>query len=215
MEKISKPIIKQVGAIRLYLGDLIEVIDLIKKDGGFTDIKLTTEEHEYTSDEISNIGKNEIISKISGHTPFYLLIEFNSSLGKGIRIYASEDTVQAEGLVAKIEKLFLKNRRNIYCLLTNGRIVFALYLLCQVAYVYLSITATLGTKDFVILFAPWIILYILYLVLGNGKMFKKNIIYLKKEKEIDNFFIRNKDRLLVNILSAVIGGLIGFFLGKI
>jgi hypothetical protein len=43
-------------------------------------------------------------------------------------------------------------------------------------------------------------------------MINSNIIYLEIKKENPSFFVRKKDEIIINIISLILGGVIGYVL---
>lgn len=211
MKKITKSILKNLPYTKLYLEDLEWIFDLLKEEG-FKQIQIKTNEYELTPEELTKIKENELSSiTIRAFNPFLIIIELGSSLGHDAKIYTSEDTTKAIGIVEKIRKLFKKRRRLVLTYITKPW--FALIVALVMQSIALLILKFDGNKLlYTILFASSLIFIGFAFFLDTGYIFPKNLIILDYNKDRPNFWIRNKDRIIIMILTIIFTAMITIFI---
>ncbi len=204
MDKIIHPISKQIPFVNLYLDDITEILEILENEK-FDKIEIKTLTHIYSKDEIKTIKPNEQITDIYSHNPFYISINFNNR--NGIHLYSSNDSTLAEGVIKKIESILQRQKRRVSNFLIK----------------YKHLLTTILPIVIVILFIKNIItmaIFVIALILGSilntsltfVKYFNKNIFYLINKSERSSFFIRNKDELILLIISNVFTMLITLFI---
>jgi len=98
MEKITKSTRKNFPPVKLYLDDLVQIIEILESNE-FKNVEISTDTHKFSKEELPLITNP--VSEIKSHVPFYISIKFNDSFGEGIRIYSGSDSTLAEGIIQK------------------------------------------------------------------------------------------------------------------
>lgn len=210
LEKIKKSIKKDYKMPHLYLDQLIEIEDCIK-EAGYKNYDITSGDYKYQN--INEIPKDtKATNEFSLHIGFlYLILSlYQSNAYFEIR----DNSLKSIGLFNKIDKILRGCERKvlwffsiigIYGLVTIAFLVFFVYFLEEIENTILDLT----------LFSI-LVLFIIWAPIAWYFHFKKYSIieFIAKDKK-QNFFIRNKDDLIKIIITAVITGIVGFFIGKV
>ena len=201
MEKVKKNLLKNYPILRLYKSDLEKIFKLFKDH--YPEIEIVADGFKLDDfSELSKINKQEIFDfEISAHNPF-LSVDFSRN---SARIYLSdEDDIKLRGLADKIADI-LSERKSYLRFFANP---WTPNLICLIGFI-LIFSLSKEVKTPLYLF-PFYILFIgLWYFWGIKIATKKHsLIYLYDYSSAPSFFKRNKDRILLAILSAAIGGII-------
>lgn len=214
MKKVNNPITKRLFPVKLYIDDIEEIL-LILKSAGFSDIEVKTDKRKYDEDEINEIKSTEILSEIKSYNPFYVSISFSNDMGSDVRIYTSNDDVLACGVIEKVSKFMKLRRRNFIWIMVKSRIPLALPI--PPLLVGLMVINTISFKTFIIYNAILLIYVVTSMILDSSWFFKKNIFIFKKKEEQSNFWIRNKDEIIIAtffyFMGLISAPLVKLFLG--
>src|SRR4030042_649581 len=199
MIKREKPIKKEFSVPKLYLDDLQDIYEILTELS--KDIELKCE--DYILDNIKELAgiKNDTIK----YFEFVLSnpnVNILCSEGKVI-IDINEDTLLLRGIYDKIKQVIEKRIKNIpskttiFLLISSIPIILFLFIYFMITY------------NFIILY---IMFAVLFLIVASLLFFifrtDKTIIYLKLKIDINTFWIRNKDKIIISIFSALLSAII-------
>lgn len=198
MEKVANPLLKKYPIMRLYKSDLEKIFNLFKDQ--FPKLEIVADGFKLNDfSELSKINKQEIVEfKITGRDP-YLQLDFSRYSAS---IYLSdEDDIKLRGLADKIGDI-LSDRKSYLRFFANPWSPNLLTLI-WIIFVYLSKT------PFVFSLPVFLLFVCLWLFWGfRIDTQKHSLIYLYDHSSASNFLKRNKDNILLSVLSALIGGII-------
>lgn len=215
MKKVKKEYIKYYPFLRLYKKDIDEIIKLFKQNCESVEIYID----EYKLDDISeikDIGKQEVsYFHITSTLQAYLTLSSKSANF----VLINEDDLKLRGLETKIEQILAK-RKSAWNILNSPwlyipyiiiTVCVIIWWLSSLTFLSLSLTFLASIVGVMILgFFPLCISYLLKYIDSN----KHCVIFLCNSEERSNFFKRNKDRLIIGLVIAIIGGIITFILRK-
>ncbi len=215
MEKIKKDKKRiKIPFVKIYKNDIKEIIEILEEEKDFVrHIEITGGGFNLKFEEIERLKEELGVSRmkeleIKAYVPdehCSIDISFNKHNGVDLYCYKMEDN-KIFGIVKKIENILIKKQR-IFGKLASNYLIFGLLGVSTFSMpVLLYFFVSLQEKKylFFLLIATLFFLLLFYIAL-----FYKNIIYLKDKKELSNFFIRNKDVIILNIISAVSGAILG------
>lgn len=216
MRKIDKSLSKKYPPVKLYKDDLEKLLELFITEG-FDNLKFTTEEYEYTSEEFFNLNNEKITNlKITANNPFYFSIYFEDNW---IRIYTNSDWIKELWLIQKIELIIKQKTRVIaFYLLNSVTIYFASIIITILILIILMMFLKNSNinedtiKSFIYLAMLLIYVFISLIWYSLNKSFLKNIFILDYKKNYPNFWKRNKDQLFTGITMVIIGFLLWYFI---
>jgi len=206
MEKIDKSVRKSYPPLRLYLEDLMEIIDIF--DANFNEYKIEVDDFKLDNiDEIDKINKKEInnlyISTFEGGFTSLNLNSFSASL--------KIDNEQDNKLLAvfhKIDKLLTgKEKFYLRVLATpNTTYIFSLGILI---FALLLLSHKISLLLYILISLILICLMIVFLIVGYRIASKKYcIIYMVNSDSKIGFFEKNKDNIILSLFSTIFGGII-------
>jgi hypothetical protein len=200
MRVLKKSINKNLPRSRLFLADLRSIYDILKKH--YENVIIQTSDYEISDfDQLKKIGSSEI------HNMTFDCYVANSWSSK-IRIYfrknfatiqMDEDTTLNRGILTEIEAVIDKRKQRITSILTNTN-----FLLCF-SLILIGTLFWLMSIDAAIL-----VLCLAFLLFTNFAYFywlqenNYSVIALYERRERPSFLKRNKDRIIVAIISSVI-----------
>ena len=200
MKKIEKGITRSLPSIKIYKDELAEIYKLIKSELK-GDVKILACGYEFDSikemDELSEETTNDLTIKFG----FY---QFNVFLNKfRCEIYSENENSHSEGVVSKIERILLKGKRVMQpWLISRWWPLFALTFIMAVCVILLPMRYFLYS----------LILCAIVLGIGGLQGFWKlnyySIVVFKYRKESPSFLKRNKDKILLMIIGALLGSLL-------
>lgn len=207
MEKIDKPLSKPHPPVKLYKEEIERILSLLKNEG-FNDLIIKTKDYKYTADEFLKLEHETIDTlNIGGYNPFYLSIDFDSS----VRIYTGSDGAKEVGLAHKIEQLLKKNKRVLLsCIIRPWAPFLFSFLFVAIAIsslIFLYKISIINQSFFknnleIILPVVYLFTYVPIFLLTLKK--PKNIIILDYKKSAPGFWERNKDRIMVGIIVGIL-----------
>lgn len=203
MERIPQPIRVKLRFPHLYKEDILRVESILKKEDNDGFFVVVDKEYKYKSvEEASRHKKSARFLGISIGTPFIFLVLSPSEA----YIHANSDSTKERGVVNEIQEVVKQGEQNIlWFVCVYLPIVFGIILgwiigtsFSQANYKLagLSLVAFIGYNVFTIYF-------------GNKKF--STVRFLDKE----NFFEKNKDELMRDIIKIILGAVIGFVFGKL
>lgn len=195
MKKINKPLLKEYLPVKIFLDDLELIEELFLKPKG--NFRVEAEKFEFSSiEKLKQKYQNETITNltISSKIP-YVVIEFNKMWTK---LYVGSNNNNDAGLFYKLDQIISCTTRNpsflySYYTLWIGSFFFIIVKLLskEIAYQTISILSNV--------FIVWL-LWVIYIRLS-----KHSEIILSKRHDLQSFFMRNKDQIVVGAISAILG----------
>lgn len=200
MKKIKKSKSKKYEVLRLYKDDL-EKIDTIFKEN-YKDYEIIVDEYKLDNiSEISKIKKRETTDfSISAYPP-YISLDISK---KSAKLYISdEDDLKLCGIFSKIDNI-LRKRISLFSVFTIPWIFYPVQIILLIILWVVPIKRFNIPKSFMLSFFIFVVIW------NFGafwfKLIKHSLIYLLEDSHSKlNFFQRNKDKVIISIISAIIG----------
>jgi hypothetical protein len=201
MEKIKKPLRMNYPIVRLYKSDLDKIFNLFKDN--YPKIEIVADGFKLDDiSELSKIKKQEIVDfEISAYNP-RLSVDFS---GNSASIYLSdEDDIKLRGLAAQIGDI-LSKRKSPLRFLASFWLEIPIGMIALLIY-FNALSLIKDTKFQVMALLGFVLFMILFGILGHRIEEKKHcLIYLYDRSSAPGFFKRNKDNILIIVISALIG----------
>ena len=189
--------------VKVYLEDLDEIISILNEDGSGK-IEIKTREYKLTPDEFKQKYKDENLNylEIKSSNP-YINVDFDYS--NGVRIYSGDDSASSVGIIEKIKNI-VKPKRKIFNLFLgrNNYNLNIIFILCWL--IILLFFNHLANKES---YLVGVVVYIVFSALFMLPLFNRNNIIVSNKKDRPSFFIRKSDDLVIAIISAFLGGVMG------
>lgn len=212
MEKIPQSISKELPIVAIYLDEIKEIVDLLENNKQeYGKVTITTKTHKFNSiselSDLPEIRMNQL--KINLSNP-YISVDFDRLL---IRIYSSTDEIEVIGIVSKLEEIILRGKRPIANFIANSYLVWIIPS-------PIGLVLGLGANILKSFFVPAVILFGLIILLILFFSFKFSLrdhstIFLSFRNENQNFWVRNKDQIVVQVIVGIIILLVGIGIGKV
>lgn len=209
MRELKKTIFVYFPPVRLYLDDVEELFNILKKHAKSVNI----ETEKYELDDVAHL--KEIKSdKIHGlwlrASDPHICIHFEND---NARVYISEDTTLNRGILSEIEDVINRCRRRIVHIFHKSHPSFWLPAVA-VASIVQAYEYTNGW-----LFSTLVALIITPIVLGfifdwRITFHQYSTIVLAERHEQDSFFKRNRDGIIVGFIVAIIAAAVTWLLVK-
>lgn len=207
MIKINESIGKNFNSFRLYIDDLEKIIEIFERSG-INDIRIVANGYELKklndlSDcKFKNINKLEI----STQKPYFSIGYDNNK----IFLYVKENNNENTGIYVQLENIILQSEpRN---LMRFKKIFYALLYLPIIVYIlYKNEKEILIAKDIYILLCYSPVLYFY-----DKKLYtSKGLIFNYYSSSQITFWSRNKDNILVSLISIVAGSVLTLIIQEI
>lgn len=206
MKKIIQSYGEHIAPVRVYLDDIQEIIGILRDS--CEEVLIQTSNNQLDNvDELVSLRKDMLHDlKIYGRRP-YISIDMEPNQ---IWLFVSEDTPESRGLFEKVKVVLLKCTRPFTWLLhssfLNG-IAWPLTILGAV--LSWRMNSNLLTAFFAILF----LLCVLWVVYGYYDRFNRYTVVVPRHRiDSPNFLKRNTDKIVLAIISALIGALVSYVL---
>jgi hypothetical protein len=208
MKKVRKSLRKKYPIMRVYKSDLEKIFNLFKDH--YPKIEIVADGFKLDDiSELSKIDKQEIVEfSISAYDEKFFGNSISVDFSKDSTTVHldDEDDIKARGLATQIGDI-LSNRKSYLRFFTNFGIGLPLYSVFLI--LILSFFKGSSTERGLLLLAN-ILLFVVWLFLGlRLDMKKHSLIYLYDNSSASGFFKRKKDDILLSVISALIGALIG------
>jgi len=202
VKKVEQHLQKNFKPIKLFYDDIESLYDIFREQTD--EIKIEADMYELENiNEILSIKKRYFTNlKFSIYKP-YMSLEFSNN---SIRLYTSDDTPIQRGLFEKLNSLLKKKERFPLSLLLNPILSIIPVAILGGIFFIEDITLRSIVSFITIIWLASIMLY--------DMKFHSMIIPIHKNSQ-PNFFQRNKDQIILVIISAVVGGLISTYLSKL
>lgn len=195
MKKLIKSYSVYLKPVILYIDDLDKILEYFKEVSDT--IIIQTNEYELTDiEEIKNINNDKLK---------YLYISTSNqgislNIDNNVSIYISEDTPILRGALEKIKQYLSKRQRKLMFILDNV-VVYNLFVILTI---YVVSTNFKKGNIYLGVFGICCLIIEIIWVWVNLKSDYHSIIYLKKKNDYPNFFKRNKDKLIIVIITAIL-----------
>ena len=198
MKKIAKPISKKYFPLKLYYENLTEIESVLKEEK--VEYKIATNEFEYdTVDELYEKEKGNILFdiEIKTYSP-YISIELNK---QWTRCYIASSDTHNIGIFHKINNILTKTQLGFPWLYSYYTVWISIVILWTFNFLYD------GDKIVSVIFNLFLFYYVSKVT--YIRMFRSSIIIMEKLTEQTSFLKRNKDNLIIVIISALVGAIFG------
>jgi hypothetical protein len=206
LKQDSSKHIKDFPASTLYLEDLVEIIDTfaqvckkVEVSAGEFKIsdpsELTTLAEKFTNDRFSDI-------RIQGYDPF---VVFNTG-PYNANAYISKDSIEQSGLISKVREVLHRHRKIRPDLVVD----FIFYPVAMFGvWKILDKSYLLGV--------PLVLAAFLALLPVSLRLRKSNtvVVYSKNRNQMNSFFQRKKDDILLAFISAALGAAVSYAVTKL
>jgi hypothetical protein len=202
MKRIKKSISIEIPPVRLFLEEL-KAIEKVYKEH-FETYKIKTEDFELDSlDELRDIEKAELKNLSFESSNPYIRVAFSP---RNATIFSFEDSVNSTGIVTKLKNISDKG-------ITPLRYLSSAWCWVPFNVLFLIFVLLFPPKEYTVAFGIGLasftgmaIVWILWSYRFATK--KHSLIFLTSRRSQRNFFLRNKDQILLSVFSVVIGALI-------
>lgn len=204
MKELSKSIRVDLPPLRLYVEDIREIEEVYKKS--FNNYKIIVENFEIdSSEELSLIkektGKDELNRLSFESMDPYIRLDLSPSGGS---IFSLTDDNICRGVIDKLKEIVLRRASSL-------RYIFNTWFLAGLAVLVGFLSATLARKGNTVWIISIITLYGFCAMWATWvykfKFRKYCVIFLRSRGSQKNFFARNKDQILLSIISAFFGSI--------
>jgi len=213
MKKKARSSYKQLKMPHLYWEDLMQIEEIIKNELQPSEYKIELGDYEY--DNLMEIPKD--ISKtnelyISAHSP-YLSISFTKSSAS---LFAPDTDLRTVGAIAKCMEVLTRTERKVL----SSSSELAMWMGLTLTIISLASWAKFVRNDAFSIEA-WIfavvgvLSLIWWLFSYRNHLYTYSVIEFVRSKDRPNFFVRNKDQIILGILSAIMGACALFILERL
>lgn len=206
MKKIIPSRSEDLKSARLYLDDIKEIFEILFNSAE----NVTIETKNYMLDSMEDFTElhEEKIHDItlSSQEP-YVTVKFSPSR---ISLYIGKDNNESRGIFEKIKKILIKCERPFTWILHNS----VAYTLCTYLF-FCLIGFSIAIKDafLSVYFSLLFILCLLWAIYGwNDRFYHFSTIILKYRINYPSFIKRNKDRIIIALISAVVSAILTWIL---
>lgn len=206
MKKVAQAYSEYLKPARVYLDDLEEIVGILRE----TCDEVIIQAGDCLLDDLNELGqlRKEVLHdlKISGSQPDVSVDMRHSQ----IWLYISEDTPKSRGLFEKIKEILVRCKRPFAGLLQNTFLMGT-----ALAFTFCGIICAIVVKScfLIVCFAFLFSLSILWNVYGfQERSNRYTIVVLKHRIDNPNFLGRNRDKIILMIISAFLGALVTYFL---
>lgn len=200
MKKLRKSIYISLPPVKLYLDDMRNIYDILKNN--CKDVTIKTAEYQLSDvDQLKDVSSNEIHElHLVGKDPYISVnLEPNST-----SIYVDEDSTLNVGILSEIKVILSKCQRKIARVFANPFLSSLVLMLVFFALLIPIGQFTEGLFDWILL-GFLVLFYILsYVSAYRFQEYSYSTVVLSERREKGNFFVRNKDQILINLLVAVV-----------
>ena len=204
MERIPKNISKHIGGVKIYVEGLERIIDVLSRED--PNVELTTDEFRFQNleDLLSKYEKSDYLQylsiKISNPR---ISVSFDNNK---VFIYASDNDALSSGLFLKVENIIKSYVRPIY-ILSNGFIYFPSIILLMTLVVLGGKFLPANIYNFLVPVAIGVSIFWAFLYAYLTFPHSANIVVPRRQSEGRGFFIRNRDSLILVLISALFGSI--------
>ncbi len=209
MEKIIRPLSENLKPATLYLDDIENIIDTLRTVS--SEVIISTREYLLKDlQELRELKKEQLTHlEIEIHEP-YVSISFEPHR---IWLYIAKDEPISRGLFEKVKEIVSRRERKI------ARITHSSWLSgILIGTFFPLLSLGIDKASYWIIFTSIVLFIIAILISWYGfqdRFNKYSVIVLKNKNELPSFWKRNSDKIVLMILSAIIGSFITQAFSKI
>ena len=193
----------------LFREDIENIEKIIKEELNSNNYKLESEFFEYQKVEEIPSDENSLNQFIIRTYSPYIIINFTKN---NASIYAEDDDIKTTGAVKKIIDLIHKRERKFLWYSSKiGQIFAGVMLTLSILSLFLKYLFNSEWEYAIIIIILSIIWIVIILFVEE---YKFSVIEFTHKRNRSNFFHRNKDKIGVNIIVAIVSLLIGWILKK-
>gem|GEM_PF-3165748 len=190
MEKLHKPIVEKLAPVKLFYEDILEIYNILNEDNK-NNIAIEADVYKIESiEEILQIEKTSFRNLCMHKSEPYISLRITQ---KWISLDTYSHSALARGYCENI-KSSLNSKRSLFQSLINSNIAMFFYFITSIVWFKLD-----EPKIFIFVFVSAICWGI------YSDLFGGSILVPKHKKSSPNFFKRNKDQIILAIISALFG----------
>jgi hypothetical protein len=202
MKERRKSIYQKLPPVKLYLDDIRRIYSIIKSS--YTTVRIETDEHELDStDDLKKIESDSLSElTIIGTNSSYESVSANFERD-GAFLFASEDSIPNRGILSKIDEALVDSKRKVARLLVSWAF-YPVLLLTPAILVFLIEYFTRGWLKVALCICLAVVTIGIYanaFMIGDSRYSTISLIERHKDK---SFLARNKDLILVGVITAII-----------
>jgi len=204
MKRVKSTYVESLGPVKLFLNDVEEIVSILREVSATVDIRTD----EYSMESVEELKKLDVDCihelTIQCREP-YVSLELDRYR---IWLYIAEDTPVSRGLFEKVKEVLVRRRRRLARILRNPSLIWV-----PLGLLIYPIVIGLRLSNWSLL-ALGLFLLISICIWGRwawvARFERYSTIVLRRQSEHKSFWERNKDQLLLSVISAIIGGVITY-----
>jgi hypothetical protein len=206
VEKIRRHIGEYLKPVKLYFDDIEELVDIFHNAGA--DIQIEADDYKIASpEEILSIKKPYFTDLKIRQCNISVSVDFSSN---GIWLFAAEDTPVQRGLFEQTKSILRKKRR-LLAPFFQSSILSGLFLGASSWFIIGSSLITMSRAWQLFIGVSMIFIGALWMWFGHLSRFRRfSIIVPFRKSDRPNFWIRNRDQIILALISAALGAIGAF-----
>jgi len=200
MRKLKKPIYKELPPVKVFLDEVRNIHSILVNH--CRDVRIETDRYEISDiDKLKDIGTEQIHElEFKANSP-YVSIHLERN---GARIYIDEDSTINRGILSEIEEALSMCQPKVARFISSAW--FTPFIL---GLVFWGLIITfIKFFDGLMVWVVCSLLAVIYIYLNvygfRLSMYRYSTIVLSERRERKNFFTRNRDQIVVNLLVAIV-----------
>lgn len=209
MEKIRRHLGEHLKPVKLYFDDIEELVDIFQSTGA--DIQIEADDYKIASpEEILSINKPFFTNLSIRQRNISVSVNFEND---GIWLYAAEDTPAQRGLF-ELTKIVLRKKRRVLTSFLQSPILIGVFLGTLIGFIS-SLNTTSG-KWKIFIGVSMTVSAILWVPFAYWSRFRRfSIIIPFRKSSRPNFWHRNRDQIILALISAALGAIGAFVVAYI
>ena len=188
---------------KLYLDEINDLLDIIQENG--FKYKITINNFELESrEEIEKFSEK----KVEKFEIYISEIRFHIEYEKNEIIIFFDDSLKSQGMKTSFEKYLINNENKLQKFLNSFSVVLTGFILSFFSGVYSFFQ--FSNRKSISYIITIIGLLGSFIIINNviNSAFYKKLIFLENKSNCKNFFVRQKDSIVLSLLSVIIGSLL-------
>ena len=200
MRKLPQPVIRNFPPVRVYLDDVKRLYDILKEK--CKKVRIQTDRFEVDDPQLlKEIETDQIRTLILQGTEPNVMI---SLLPDRANAFIDEESTLNLGIMSEIEEILKRCYRKVARLFTNAIYYMVIFLAIFIATTYLIIRFADGLVENALLILLVILLGCLFYWQDGLSRRQYSTIILQERWGTKSFLFRNKDLILVGVITAII-----------
>lgn len=188
---------------KLYLDEINDLLDIIQENGFKYEITINNFELE-SREEIEKFSEK----KVEKFEIYISEIRFHIKYEKNEIIIFSDDSLKSQGMKTSFEKYLINNENKLQKFLNSFSVVLTGFILIFFLGVYSFFQfSNRKSISYIITIMGLLGSFIIINNVINSAFYKK-LIFLENKSNCRNFFVRQKDSIVLSLLSVIIGSLL-------